>query len=654
MNKIKIKALLLALSLIVIIPFQTASYAAEQQPSTQITVNVSENGKVINPELFGAIINWTKNGEGAADPKTGKAYHSFEKMVKQLGITSIRYGGGTISATCFDWKRAIGPMDQRPMNRARDGGPGQPSTFGPDEIGDLLDKTGAKGVMILNINRDDVQSAAQYLAYMTAPVSEHPSSDPNDPSYWAALRAKNGHPKPYDFNWWDVGNEDDLAVATHWRDGKPVEIGAHTTNATNIKSALYAFGGTTLFENQDTIGYADLTPDSSISKGTGNQDFYASYPPVAPKSQTVYVNGAEWKQTDNLKTALPTDEVYTIENKSGKITFGDGIHGKIPAKGSKVTITYKSGPHGGFVDYYKALKAVNPNIKVAAQDGETGFFEAMGSTYPYDGVAYHPLTDGFPKTNLPVDEFTKQLFLAPGFQKTKLGNMQNEIDSYAGKHVPLIPSAYGHGQGNIPKDGDKAFHLNLSDGLLNASELIQYQNLGIPLAHRFLLNDTPFNPDETDAPTARRFNAAIISNGKDDNFVATPSGLSIEMMSKLGGMTQITTEVKNNPKIELAKSASSPNVDTLSTIAAKDNHGNVELLVVNQSPDSDVTTQIVLDQYTHAKKAKVFTMNGSSIYSMNTLDQPNNVTISNSDVNVGKGDFNYTFPAHSITRIELE
>lgn len=126
------------------------------------------------------------------------------------------------------------------------------------------------------------------------------------------------------------------------------------------------------------------------------------------------------------------------------------------------------------------------------------------------------------------------------------------------------------------------------------------------------------------------------------------------MMSKLGGMTQITTEVKNNPKIELAKSASSPNVDTLSTIAAKDNHGNVELLVVNQSPDSDVTTQIVLDQYTHAKKAKVFTMNGSSIYSMNTLDQPNNVTISNSDVNVGKGDFNYTFPAHSITRIELE
>jgi alpha-N-arabinofuranosidase len=178
--------------------------------------------------------------------------------------------------------------------------------------------------------------------------------------------------------------------------------------------------------------------------------------------------------------------------------------------------------------------------------------------------------------------------------------------------------------------------------------------MGIPLAHRFLLNDTPFNPDETDAPTARRYNAAIISNGKDDKFVATPSGLSIEMMSKLGGMTEISTEVSNNPKIELAKGAIAPNVDTLSTIAAKDNHGNVVLLVVNQSSTNDVTTKIAFDKYTHAKKAKISTMNGSSIYSMNTLDQPNNVTINSTDFYVGKGDFNYTFPAHSITRIELK
>jgi alpha-N-arabinofuranosidase len=627
--------------------------AAEGTP--RIIVSPSRTGKVISPELFGAVIFWGDNAEGGFDKANHRWFPEFVEKVKECGLTSLRYAGGTVSATCFDWKRAIGPVKERKMNRAREGFPGQPSTVGPDEFGKLLEMTGAKGVVIGNFSRSNAQDQANYLAYLTTPVSAKPSDDPNDPSYWAALRAKNGHPAPYtSINWFDVGNEEEMFIQG-WRKGEVVEIGAHTTpNVKDIQAMLYAFGGTTRFTKQAVVGYADLDANAAKSKGTANQVFYASYPPVKPGTQTVYVNNVTWKKVDNLATAGAGDLVYTLDDKSGKITFGDGTHGAIPENGYQVTISYDSGPHDGFVQYYKALKKVNPEIKVAAQYPGGDFYKAMGTTCPYDGVAFHPLGIGFPATNLETEEFAKQEFLAPLLQKNRLSEIQGEIAANVGD-VPLIASAYGHVQKNLPQK-DEEYHLRLIDGLIEAEQLMAYAGIGIPLAHRFLLNDKPYNPNTNDSPSARRYNAMIISNGTTAPFVSTSAGLAQALMSKLAGKTIIDSRVKGNPQIKftVARPDGFTSVVTLSTLAVKDSKGNVDLVVVNRNLHDERKARVAISGLIHNAAVTVTTLNGDNYLSLNDLSVNNNtVALTKRNITVGKRSFNYTFPAHSVTLIHL-
>lgn len=619
-----------------------------------ITIKLADTGSEISPDLFGAIINWTRNAEGGVDPTTGKAYEAFVEAIRETGVTSLRYGGGTISATCFMWKRAIGPLDRRPMNRSRDRKPGQPSTFGPDEIGDLIERLGIKGCMTMNFSRDTLQSNADYLAYMTLPANDQDVEDTNDPQYWANLRAKNGHPEPYNFNIWDVGNEEDMF--TRWRAGKnitTVSINKHSTSVDDDAVNLYLFGGQTLISNEATIGYADMDTASGISRGTAHQTFYVQYPPVVDDSQTVYVDGIAWTEVAELSTAGPRDRVYTFDNTAGEITFGNGIQGMIPANNSKITSTYTCA-HDGYVQYYKKLKAINPHIDLGNQLGSVKVPEAMGTVYPYDSLDFHPLISGFPSNNLSECEYSKQLYFA-GINQVNdiLQPLKDAILTYSGLQPQLVNKAYGHGQRNMSSESAPDSHLYLVEGLMQANELIAYQNMGLKVAHRFLLNDTPYNPDTDDAPTARRFNAMIISDGTNPNYVLTPSGLSMAIMSKLGGKTQVGCNVASNPIVTCSDGRT---YGSLNTIAAMDSNGNVDLIVVNWNLDNDsgdVAANISIPDFMHRTIALVTTMNGPSYTSKNTLTEPYGVTNTTTNVSVGTGDFSYTFPAHSITRIHL-
>ncbi len=275
-----------------------------------------------------------------------------------------------------------------------DGLSGQDSTVGPDELGSLVSQAGADGMAVTNFDRQSAQDAADYVAYMTAPTSAHPSSDPNRASYWAALRAKNGHPNPYPISYWDVGNEEDLDPSG-WITGQAVSIGSHSTTCTNSTDCLYAFGGTTAFSKQPVVGASNLSPAASLSTGKGAQTFYASAPPVVPTSQTLYVGGADWLPVNDLSSAGPSDQVYSLNDRSGEITFGDGTHGAIPPAGSQITLSHQSGPHDGFDRYYAAMKAANPKIKICSDAENVGFLQAMGTTYRYDCPPSNALLPGF-------------------------------------------------------------------------------------------------------------------------------------------------------------------------------------------------------------------------------------------------------------------
>jgi len=55
----------------------------------------------------------------------------------------------------------------------------------------------------------------------------------------------------------------------------------------------------------------------------------------------VWVNGAEWEYKGNLDRSATIDHHFTADPEDGTVTFGDGVHGKIP-KG-KIIVEYRSG-----------------------------------------------------------------------------------------------------------------------------------------------------------------------------------------------------------------------------------------------------------------------------------------------------------------------
>ena len=52
----------------------------------------------------------------------------------------------------------------------------------------------------------------------------------------------------------------------------------------------------------------------------------------------------EWIKIEDFDASTPGDKHYTMDLKSGRVTFGDGIHGKIPQEGeNNILVTYRTG-----------------------------------------------------------------------------------------------------------------------------------------------------------------------------------------------------------------------------------------------------------------------------------------------------------------------
>jgi predicted phage baseplate assembly protein len=74
------------------------------------------------------------------------------------------------------------------------------------------------------------------------------------------------------------------------------------------------------------------------SSGRPNQTFQLAFSPILPLASGVAGiiavdegNGyVTWKEVEDFDGYGPTDTVYTLDHSSGLVSFGDGIHGKIP------------------------------------------------------------------------------------------------------------------------------------------------------------------------------------------------------------------------------------------------------------------------------------------------------------------------------------
>jgi alpha-L-arabinofuranosidase len=630
--------------------------------ATQVIVTTSQQGTV-SPYLFGSNLLWPYDAEGAFDPATDGFYPSFVQEARAMGITAVRYPAG-ITADSFQWQRAVGGQrqDNEPYGM-QDGSLSSvcctvdapvPSDVGPDEFGRLLGQLGAVGNVVVNFDTGTAQQAADLVAYMTAPQGEQPSDRPADPGYWAAMRAADGHPAPYDVPYWEVGNEQDGRGQWGWRSGRLVAMGPHTTSCPSADTGmcLYAYGGTTQFSAEPVGTFADTRPQASYSTGAPGQQFYVYFPPVVPASTTVYVNGKAWSPVADLSSAGPDDDVYTLDAATGMVAFGDGAHGAVPPTGARVTATYQSGPHGGFVQFYRAMKAMDPHIKVCeSEEASIAFLKTMGRTYPYDCVEVHKYAAP-PDVKAPMTDYEEDLMRYPLKQGAAVAALEKEIEEYSGQDRPVVLTEYGQLVMPVP-EADPDFNLSLDEALMVGSQLEQWIALRLPLAEKYLLTSAPFAAPGAAGVLAMDTNGLSIDSamiaGPSPGFVPEPTGQVIGLMSRLAGTQLLASSVRGNPLMSPAPGEEVPALQVVAALSA----GTLDLMVLNTSPDAVVPATIDLGAVAHGLTAVARVLDGPSATAYNGYGRAPAVRTSTRSVPVTPGEFTWTFPPHSASLIEL-
>ena len=126
------------------------------------------------------------------------------KTVKELHPTCLRWPGGGYAAQ-YDWKWGIGPQEQRRRWDHWMWMDYDQNCFGTDEFIRFCREVDTEPVIVVSVAFERPESeygqilenACNWLRYCNEPATGE----------WGALRAKNGHPEPYNVKYWEIDNE---------------------------------------------------------------------------------------------------------------------------------------------------------------------------------------------------------------------------------------------------------------------------------------------------------------------------------------------------------------------------------------------------------------------------------------------------------------
>jgi len=144
--------------------------------------------------------------------------------VERMKPAFVRFPGGcyvegNAFANAFDWKTTVGNQEDRPGLARRFWGYPSSDGLGYHEYLQWCEDLGAAPLFVANVgishsevepmNKMDrwIQDALDAIEYANGPTS----------SKWGALRAKNGHPKPFGLKYVEIGNENGAS----WSFGGP-------------------------------------------------------------------------------------------------------------------------------------------------------------------------------------------------------------------------------------------------------------------------------------------------------------------------------------------------------------------------------------------------------------------------------------------------
>ncbi|MDP0497479.1 MAG: hypothetical protein Q7Q73_14855 [Verrucomicrobiota bacterium JB024] len=201
---------------------RAARLADDPMPGQEVILGTTGDPVPVNKMVLGNNINWGEFGM-VMDHETGRFNEEFLSRVRPMGINFLRYPGGC-NADVFDWREAIGPMEERGEQTYYNRSYTDVIWFGVDEFLRFCEREGITPIITtaflydtpevvaanlperrrqdwieeyLETCEDRVKLAADWVEYCNGSVD----------TPMGKLRAENGHPEPYNVVYWEVGNE---------------------------------------------------------------------------------------------------------------------------------------------------------------------------------------------------------------------------------------------------------------------------------------------------------------------------------------------------------------------------------------------------------------------------------------------------------------
>lgn len=523
--------LLLLLLLLLVFP------SIAQLLAATICIDVDEVLDPVNPLVFG---NAQPFGHGdfvlqsdswAFDPQALELFSALSPPV-------LRFPGGDHADEYF-WEDGIGPHHLRPQPR-----PGQLESFdfhyGIDEHMALCERLGAQAFITVNyasgIESDSLSfsaplsqrasRAADWVEYCNAP---NDGSNPNGGIDWAARRAENGHPQPYDVTCWEIGNE--------------IYSGTRPYQA-NVDVQTYA---------QDVIAFSQAM--KAVDPGI--------------KIGAVGVVKPHWRSADATLLQIAHQDIDFLV-----------VHIHYPGSWEL--------PESAEAIYWAGLAGANQAL---------------------------------------VD----------------LVGLRELIDQEAYSSIGIVPGENGFFAGleNFHLNASLLAGLHLADLLMMFLE--QSSALTIPFACGWKLHGYGYGSDigyqwwpEQRTPRPEYYAQRVFREHFGDLLVAN------------------SVDCGTFSTVEVAAVEAMPDVPELSVCTSIDSERTkLYVMVINKQLEGDVQATIQVEGFEPQPEASIWTLNGPSITAHNEED-PGTVSIVPSTLSLVSKSFAYTFPAHSLTVLELD
>ncbi len=609
-------------------------FLAEGEALPRVEVQADQALGPINPLLYGLNHRYLNDGYGVWDEGAGQVHPEVINRVRQIGVPVTRFPGGTVSGT-YHWTDGIGPPAERPAGISGFNGAPAGNAYGLDEHMLFMEHVGAKTNALVNFGTGTTQEAAAFVAYANGDVGDtrpigvdELGVDWGTVGHWAARREANQvrmgrQPHPYGIEYWEVGNE----LYGDWE---------YTWTHHPIR---YAAGGTARQQDEPVVKSDDWRDRVALSSGEPSQVFYVRYPPVVTATQTIIVAGSAWMEVPDVSVAGPDDEVYEFNPGRGEIRFGDGEHGRIPRRGARILSTYESGPHDGFVDYYAAMKAVDPDIKVGSCMHADPFLRVMGDEYAYDFLAVHPYFSGGELGGGGLGEAHLRAMAGPMIKQMDLEDLRAAVRLYAGTRAETVEIAITEYNLHVPAERSPTPHygMSLDQGLFVADMLRTLVELGTPLGNLHSLIGIGGGEGWGNTPVMSEY----------PELIPRPAAYMLQLFSQRFAPVRVASGASEVPLL-------TGSVPALEVVASTDETGDrVTLLAINKHASAAISAAIAIDGFSPAPEGRAWTLSGPDIAAYNDASHPTDVaTVATELAGLGER-FTYDFPAHSVTVIEL-